>query len=317
MSLRHISLILGLAAALAVGMADEGFARAGSGGSFGSKGSSTFSSTPYTNTAPRGAAPIERSMTSPNSNVFRPNAAPVGGGFFGGGLGRGLLGGFLGAGLFGMLFGHGMFGGLGGGSSILGLLIQIGLVFLIVKFAIGFFRNRSPAGFAGAGYTPPSGGGLFGGASPFSGFGGGSGAVTREKLQILPADFNAFEDRLSEIQGAFGQEDYGALRNLSTPEMVSYFSEQLASNASRGVQNKISMPKLLQGDLAEAWCEADSEYASVAMRFSLIDWTVERATGRVVEGNASTPQEVTEVWTFVRPRGGSPGNWKLSAIQQA
>ena len=44
-----------------------------------------------------------------------------------------------------------------------------------------------------------------------------------------------------------------------------------------------------------------------------VDKTVERATGRVVEG-ADTPQEVIEVWTFVRTRGGA---WMLSAIQQA
>jgi predicted lipid-binding transport protein (Tim44 family) len=26
---------------------------------------------------------------------------------------------------------------------------------------------------------------------------------------------------------------------------------------------------------------------------------------------------VTEVWTFMRPAGGTPVDWKLSAIQQA
>jgi predicted lipid-binding transport protein (Tim44 family) len=38
---------------------------------------------------------------------------------------------------------------------------------------------------------------------------------------------------------------------------------------------------------------------------------VERASGRVVDGG--TAEEVTEVWTFVRARGGA---WILSAIQQ-
>jgi len=71
--------------------------------------------------------------------------------------------------------------------------------------------------------------------------------------------------------------------------------------------------KLLQGDLAEAWREGDKEYASVAMRYSLVDRFVDRATGRVAEGNES-PQEATEVWTFTRAPGGS---WLLSAIQQA
>jgi predicted lipid-binding transport protein (Tim44 family) len=93
--------------------------------------------------------------------------------------------------------------------------------------------------------------------------------------------------------------------------MVSYFAEDLAANASRGVVNRISDVKLLQGDLAEAWREGDTDYATVAMRFALNDQTIDRARGRVVEGG---PEEATEVWTFMRKRG---GNWLLSAIQQA
>ena len=92
--------------------------------------------------------------------------------------------------------------------------------------------------------------------------------------------------------------------------MVSYFAEDLAANASRGVVNRISDVKLLQGDLAEAWREGDTDYATVAMRFALNDQTIERASGRVTEGG---PEEATEVWTFMRVRG---GQWLVSAIQQ-
>jgi len=69
--------------------------------------------------------------------------------------------------------------------------------------------------------------------------------------------------------------------------------------------------KLMQGDLAEAWREGRSDYATVAMRFAHRDSMVERASGRLVEGGE--PSEVTELWTFVRAPG---GNWLLSAIQQ-
>ena len=69
--------------------------------------------------------------------------------------------------------------------------------------------------------------------------------------------------------------------------------------------------KLLQGDAAESWREGNTEYCTVAMRYSLKDEYLDRNTGRVVEGG---PDEATEVWTFMRTRG---GNWILSAIQQA
>jgi predicted lipid-binding transport protein (Tim44 family) len=94
--------------------------------------------------------------------------------------------------------------------------------------------------------------------------------------------------------------------------MLSYYAEELSENASRGVVNQINDVKLLQGDLAEAWREGDKEYASVAMRYSLRDRYVDRATGKAADGS-DAPQEATEVWTFMRTHGGS---WLLSAIQQ-
>ena len=115
---------------------------------------------------------------------------------------------------------------------------------------------------------------------------------------------------MGDIQTAYGKEDLGALRVHATPEMLSYFSEEFARNASRGVINQISDVKLLQGDLSEAWREINDDYATVAMRYSLNDKIVDRATGRVVE---EEPSEATEFWTFRRAR---EGQWVLSAIQQ-
>ena len=283
-------------------------------GSSGSRGSRTFSAPAATNTAPR-AAPIERSMTQP----ARPGAAVgqaarpglLGGGMFGGGLLGGLAAGFIGAGLFGMLFGHGLMGGMGGFASILGLLLQVALVVIVARLAWAWWQRRNqPATASGpslrdslAGSRPASGG--------FAGFGGGaSAAPADEPIEVTPADFDVFEKLLGDIQTAYGKEDLSALRLHMTPEMLSYFSEELAQNASRGVVNQISDVKLLQGDLSEAWREINDEYATVTMRYSLNDKMVDRATGRVVQ---EEPSEATEFWTFRRAREGS---WLLSAIQQ-
>ena len=99
--------------------------------------------------------------------------------------------------------------------------------------------------------------------------------------------------------------------------MCATFSADIDALARRGLANRLSDVKLLQGDLSEAWREGSSDYATVAMRFSLVDVKVEAATGRIVEGDPNRPQEVTEVWTFVRGAGESPEAWQLSAIQQA
>jgi hypothetical protein len=137
-------------------------ARPGGGGSFGSRGSRTFSAPPATSTAPRTAAPIERSITQPSSpspSFGQPAARP---GFFNRpGFGTGLLGGLLGAGLFGMLFGHGFFGGLGGILSLLGMLVQFALIAGLVMLALRYFRSRQQPALAGAysraSSSPPGG----------------------------------------------------------------------------------------------------------------------------------------------------------------
>lgn len=300
--------LAGVAAVVLVSglLVSEVDARIGGGSSMGSRGSRTFSAPAPTRTAPSTAAPIERSVTQPT----RPTTgtAPVSspGGFFGRpGLLGGLAAGFLGAGLFGLLFGHGLFGGLGGFASVLGLILQIALVVLIGRFLWNMWQRRQQPAFAGGPMLRDVGGsGL--GVTP------GGGGFTNSNVDITPADFDTFERLLGETQAAFSAEDLTALRQRVTPEMLSYFSEQLSENASRGVVNQISGVKLLQGDLSEAWHENGVDYATVAMRFALADRTVERATGRLVEGS-DAPQEVTEVWTFMRAHG---GNWMLSAIQQ-
>jgi predicted lipid-binding transport protein (Tim44 family) len=292
-------------------------ARVGGGSSGGSRGMRTYSTPAPTTTSPS-ASPMQRSVAQPSA----PAAGRPGGffnrpgGLFGGGLLGGLAAGFLGAGLFGLLFGSGLFGGLGGFASILGLIIQIALVVIVARLIWGWWQRRQqqPA-FASPGpeyarqpmlrdVTTNLGGGGAGAPSP---------SAPSDQIGIAAADYDAFEHLLGETQAAYSNEDLNALRARVTPEMLSYFSEDLARNASRGVVNRVSDVKLLQGDLSEAWREGNTDYATVAMKLSLVDQMVDRSTGRVVEGD-DHPQVVTEIWTFRRERG---GNWLLSAIQQA
>ena len=137
-----------------------------------------------------------------------------------------------------------------------------------------------------------------------------------QPLALDPADYEAFERLLVRIQDSYGKEDMASLRAIATPEMATYFGEDIAENQRKGVHNLVSDAKLLQGDLSEAWREADSEFATVAMRFSLVATDVERGTGKIVSGSSDKPIELSEFWTFVRRPGSNANGWKLSAIQQ-
>jgi len=313
---KAIAVVLSLAVPLVIAIASAD-ARPGGGGSMGSRGGKTYSAPPSTTTAPGTAQPMNRTMTQPSAATAAAPAA-AGGGFFnkpGMGMLGGLAAGFLGAGLLGMLFGGGMFSGLGGLSSIIGLILQVGLIILVVRLAMMWWQRRhTPASaYASAGQgtgqgpasAPPQQANIRSGM----GFGLGSGSAP---LEIQPADYEAFERLLGDVNAAWSNEDVEKLHTLATPEMVSYFTKDLEENKARNDLNKISDVKLLQGDLAEAWRESETDYASVAMRFSLVDKTLERTTNRVVAGS-DQPIEATEVWTFARRRG---SDWELSAIQQ-
>ena len=307
-------------------------ARAGGGGSRGSKSGQAPAPT---QTAPT-SKPVERSATpqqqSPSAN---PASAAAAGARPGGFMSRnpflsGLMGGMLGAGLIGMMMGGGFGAGLGSMAGMLGLLLQLALIGGIVYFGVRWWKSRNgtpAAAFAGAGAGAGGPGanplsprpaapdsmartGLMGGM--LGGAGAASAASATQQLAIGEDDYNAFEALLVNVQAAYSAGDLAKLRGLVSPEMLGYFSQDLSANASRGVENRIESVKLEQGDLSEAWSEGAVDYASVAMRFSMIDVMRNVADGRIVEGNEQVRTEATEVWTFLRSRG---GNWILSAIQ--
>ncbi|WP_255591442.1 Tim44 domain-containing protein [Geminicoccus harenae] len=314
----HRLAALTLVMVLALG---AGVAEARKGGSFGSRGARTYQAPMATPTAPGQATPMQRSATQQQAgpSAAAPAAQQARGGMFSrGGFMPGLMGGLLGAGLFGMLFGGGFFGGLGSFAGVLGFLLQIALVVVIVRLAMNFFRSRQAPAYAGAAGGRPVRSAQRAAGGPMAGGLGGTAKAARpgvrDEIGITTADYTAFENSLRTVQTAYGQEDRAALRGAVTPEMFGYFVEELEANHAQGRVNRLADISLLQGDLAEAWREGPTEYATVAMRYSMKDWTEDRASGAVVTGDPNRPEQITEIWTFSRPRG---GEWVLSAIQQA
>ncbi|WP_423068299.1 Tim44 domain-containing protein [Devosia sp. CN2-171] len=289
-------------------------AEARRGGSFGSRGMFTQRSVPSTQVSPKPTAPVQNTMT--NGTTQRGTAAtatPARPSLFGG-IGGAILGGFLFSGLFGMLFGFG-FGGFGG---LLALLFQVVIIGLIISF---FMRRRQPAMAGGPSpnqfrYEAPnagqnSAGRAAGSAGPRSS--ASQRAGNRDRIGVTDADLGTFQQRLAELQDAYSREDYAALRVISTPEVMGYLAEELGENASKGLRNEVYDVKLLDGDVAEAWREGATDYATVAMRYESRDITRNRSTGEIVAGDDRVT-ETTEIWTFMRQ---NRGQWLVSAIQEA
>ena len=330
-----------LGVALALGLVLAPVAEARRGGSFGSRGTRTYSAPQPTATAPGYVPPVQRSMTAPGAAQATPGAfAPSYGynnsGFYNRrpGFGGGFLGGLVTGGLIGGLMGHGFGGGWGGGGwggggggGFLTILFQLAIVGLGVWLLMRLFRRPRAAAFAPWQDSQPAfgGGNSFGGpgfGTPgFGGSGFGAGPSTAVpptgpiwEFEVTPQDRDTFERMLHEVQDAFGREDYGALRERTTPEVMSYLAEELSENATHGRRNDVTATKLLQADVGEAWREGTTDYATAAMRYESIDIMRDRTTNAVLSGDPNTPTQTTELWTFARQNGGP---WKLSAIQQS
>jgi predicted lipid-binding transport protein (Tim44 family) len=320
MSLRKRSpIVVGMMAlVLLVGSALVDTAEARRGGSFGSRGARTYSSPSATTTAPSTVSPIQRSMTpqnQPGPAYSAPSAAPAGRGFFGG-FGGSLLGGLALGGLIGIIFGHG-FGGMAGG---FGFIFQIALLAFGAMFLFRYFANRNQPSMAtgGRGPTPAPEPSFHQGFGGIAGFGARPAAKpvsainAKDEIGISQSDLDAFERLLYDVQGAFGREDYAALREHTTPEVMSYLAEELSDNATHGLRNDVTEVKLLQGDLSEAWSEGDTDYATVAMRYESRD-SMRKRDAVEADPTVTALSETTEIWTFARKQGVP---WKLSAIQE-
>jgi predicted lipid-binding transport protein (Tim44 family) len=329
---------LGMTLALSMLVAEPADARRG--GSFGSRGARTYSAPRSTATSPGYVPPVQRSMTAPGAQPGGPGAFAPQPGMPGyasrpasrfGGFGGGLLGGLVAGGLIGGLMGHGWGGGWGGGGwgggggGLLTIIIQLAILFFIVSLVSRLFFRRGGPQVSPFEAQQPAFGGPAGFGGPNPGFGGGGFGATPAAAPYVPTtgpaweipisaqDQATFETLLKEVQEAFGREDYAALREICTPEIMGYLAEELSDNATHGRKNEVTGTHLLQADVGEAWREGDIEYATAAMKYESIDLMRDRTSGAVLSGDPNRPSQTTELWTFARHIGGA---WKLSAIQE-
>jgi len=133
-----------------------------------------------------------------------------------------------------------------------------------------------------------------------------------------PQDETSFRDILVNVQTAWSKQNLEALKRVTTPEMLHYFSSALTENTSKDVENRVEDVTILKTETRESWTENAVDYATALLQWNARDYTVSLSKQRgepdyVVDGSEATPVESTEAWTFMRYHG---GKWLLSAIQQ-
>jgi predicted lipid-binding transport protein (Tim44 family) len=233
-----------------------------------------------------------------------------------GGIAGFALGGLLGS----MLFGSGM----GGGFGLIELLLVGGAVFLLFRMVRG--RGQPEPAYAGADGRSAS-------STAGQGWSSGGGAATMETpaggsdldrgiqhIRSMDASFDpdglvelakaAFVD----VQEGIARRDLTAVQDRLTPQEYARLQAQCDQLRSARRTNRIERIRIGRAQLTEAWQESGQDWVTVYFAVSLVDYTVDDATGSMVEGS-TTPVEFEEYWTFTRPVGPKP--WRLSAIQTA
>lgn len=320
--MRHKILAVIVCLLVGLSLASEVWAKAGRGGSLGSRGSRTYDRPMERTVTPPPAPSTQSPAVQPGAQqpMYNPGAArqpgmasaPMAaqGGFFQRNpMMGGLLGGLVGVGIGSMLFGHSSAlaaaSDAAPGASMLGTLLQVALIGGLIWLGFRMFRRRPQ---------------VAGGHAPMqqreAAYDGASGAAqprVEKEFELTAADQQAFGDILIGVQKAWSDGNPVALRRFATPEVVGWMSEDLARDQSNGVRNVIEDVVLVRGDITETWREEKLEYATAVMSFTAKDYMVGLDDERVVEGDPRNPVETTEVWTFARSAGGS---WMLSAIEQ-
>jgi predicted lipid-binding transport protein (Tim44 family) len=256
------------------------------------------------------------------------------------GLMGALAGTVLGAMLMNMLGGMGPIGGM------LMMLLMAVLLFMAIAALIRLFKGRQQPSLAGNMRNNNFGGNLgggnlgggnlgggnlgggFGNNSSYGGFDnagpGGAPMNTQSREQGLAAialeDASMTSERLQDaltnqffqIQEAWSTGDRATLHMAATREMYEELVGDLEEMERRGERNVIKNIVMRSFDVTEAWQEGEIEYVTAHINARLLDYT--ESNGQIIDGDATTPTQFSEYWTFTRDRG--RGDWKLSAINQ-
>jgi len=296
----------------------DAHARAGSGGSMGSRGSRSYSQpmAPPSQMPSRQYAPSQPYGAPYQTPYQRPGL---------GSFGRGMLGGLAGGMLGGMLsrsmgFGGGYGGGYGGGIGLFDILLLGGIAWFIWRMVK---KNREREGYDQGGY-------------------GQSGKVIninqyesqpqeylppRDELQdglgfirqMDPSfDERRFNDQVMDVffkvQGAWMNRDLAPVAGLLTDEMRGIMQQDIDRLLREHRVNRLENIAVRTVEISEAWQESGRDYLTAMIYANLLDYTTDDASGAVVNGSKTDPVKFEEFWTFTRPVGSNP--WKLTAINQ-
>lgn len=141
-----------------------------------------------------------------------------------------------------------------------------------------------------------------------------------ERVQHLDPSFNekmflqgakaAFEIILK----AFAAEDTPTLRPLLSDDVYDSFAAAIRARQSAKEKLSIQINRIKDAEIVDALLEMNTAHLSVRMVSEQTQFT-RNASGATINGDAVTPQELVDVWTFTRNLRSNDPAWRLSATR--
>lgn len=276
----------------------EAFARAGSKRSFGQRSHPTVQ--PRSPNPPPQQQPM--AQPAPNRGSFMRGLA--------GGLAGGLLGSMLFS-SFGHAAGPGGFGG--GGIGFLDIILIAGLLYL--AFRLWKNRQNRPLSYAGAAPGMASSSNYQATSSPAAAgyFGQGLNSYASAPYSVGLSRDTA-EEIFFRVQGAWTRRDLNLVQDSVESEVLRVLDQDLQQLKNRHEINRLENISVRQVEISEPWWDGGRELTRVRFTASLLDYTVDEASGAVKEGSASEPVKFDEYWIFAKSQDQS--RWRLAGIEQ-
>ncbi|MEN3975354.1 Tim44/TimA family putative adaptor protein [Emcibacter sp. SYSU 3D8] len=114
------------------------------------------------------------------------------------------------------------------------------------------------------------------------------------------------------VTTAFAEGDRETLRSLLSPDVLRDFEAAIAEREAADQTMQTTIVDILQSEITDARLENGTADVTVMIKAELIS-VVRDSEGRIIEGNPSDTETVTDVWTFSRQVKARDPNWALVA----
>ncbi len=116
----------------------------------------------------------------------------------------------------------------------------------------------------------------------------------------------------SMVTTAFAEGDRETLRSLISPDVLRDFESAIAEREAANQTMQTTIVDVLKHEITDAKLENGTAEVTVMFKVELIS-VVRDSEGRIIEGNPSDTETVTDVWTFARQVKARDPNWTLVA----